>query len=67
MDNTTKLSQRRQTTNDILTGVNVCFLTGMGAAFVLSHLMSWWLTAVFGLLEPSFRSSDWPDWRTPIG
>jgi hypothetical protein len=50
MDNTTKLSQRRQTTNDILTGVNVFFLTGMGAAFVSSHLTSWWLTAVFGLI-----------------
>jgi hypothetical protein len=50
MDNTTKLSQRRQTTNDILTGVNVFFLTGMGAAFVSSHLTSWWLTALFGLI-----------------
>jgi hypothetical protein len=50
MDNTTKLSQRRQTTNDILTGINVFFLTGMGAVFVSSHLTSWWLTAIFGVI-----------------
>jgi hypothetical protein len=50
MDNTTKLSQRRQTTNDILTGINVFFLTAMGAVFVSSHLKSWWLTGLFGAI-----------------
>jgi hypothetical protein len=50
MDSTTKLSQRRESTNDILTGINIIFLTAMGAAFVVGHLTSWWLTAIFGLI-----------------
>lgn len=50
MQDTTKLSQRRQTTNDILTGINVVFLTAMGAVFVSSHLRSWWVTAIFGAI-----------------
>ncbi len=49
-ENTTKLSQRRQTTNDILTGVNVVFLTAMGAVIVSSHLKTWWVTAILGLI-----------------
>ncbi len=50
MDSTTKLSHRRQTTNDIMTGINVVFLTALGAVFLTSRLASWWLTAIFGLI-----------------
>jgi hypothetical protein len=50
MDETTKLSHRRQTTNDLLTGINIVFLTAMGAVFVASHLTSWWTTAILGLI-----------------
>jgi hypothetical protein len=50
MDETTKLSHRRQTTNDLLTGINIVFLTAMGAVFVASHLTSWWATAILGLI-----------------
>src|SRR5262249_31130818 len=50
MENTTKLSQRRQTTNDILTGINVLFQTAMGVVFVSSHLQSWLAAAIFGLI-----------------
>lgn len=50
IDETTKLSHRRQTTNDLLTGINIVFLTAMGAVFVASHLTSWWATAILGLI-----------------
>lgn len=50
VDETAKLSDRRQTVNDIYIGLNVLFLTAMGVAFVSSHLQSWWVTAICGLI-----------------
>jgi hypothetical protein len=50
IDQTTKLSHRRQTTNDIMTGVNIIFLTGLGAVFIVGHLASWWVTVVYVLI-----------------
>jgi hypothetical protein len=47
MEDTTKLSDRRQTTNDLFVGLNVVFFTGMGALFYASHLKSWWVTGLF--------------------
>jgi hypothetical protein len=50
MEDTTKLSDRRQTTNDLFVGLNVVFFTGMGALFYASHLKSWWVTGLFAAI-----------------
>lgn len=50
IDETTKLSHRRQTTNDLLTGINIVVLTAMGAVFVTLNLASWWTTAILGMI-----------------
>lgn len=47
MADTTKLSDRRQTTNDLFVGLNVVFFTGMGALFYTTHLKSWWVTGLY--------------------
>jgi hypothetical protein len=50
MEDTTKLSDRRQTTNDLFVGLNVVFFTGMGALFYASHLKTWWVTGLFAAI-----------------
>ena len=50
MQDTTKLSDRRQTTNDLFVGLNVVFFTGMGALFYTSHLKSWWVTGLYAAI-----------------
>lgn len=50
INETTKLSHRRQTTNDLLTGINIVVLTAMGAVFINLNLSSWWTTAVLGVI-----------------
>jgi hypothetical protein len=50
MQDTTKLSDRRQTTNDLFVGLNVVFFTGMGALFYASHLKTWWVTGLFAAI-----------------
>lgn len=47
LDNTAKLSDRRQTTNDVFVGLNSLFLTALGFLFVSTHLTTWWTTAAF--------------------
>jgi hypothetical protein len=50
MEDTTKLSDRRQTTNDLFVGLNVVFFTGMGALFYASHLKTWWVTGLYAAI-----------------
>ncbi|HEV7129379.1 MAG TPA: hypothetical protein VGN32_18235 [Ktedonobacterales bacterium] len=46
IQDTTKLSDRRQSTNDLFVGLNVLFLTGLGVVFISSHFTDWWATAI---------------------
>lgn len=48
VENTAKLSDRRQTINDIFVGLNSLFLTALGFLFISLQLTSWWPTAMFG-------------------
>lgn len=50
VENTSRLSDRRQIINDIFVGLNSLFLTALGFLFVNSHLKSWWTTAAFVLV-----------------
>ncbi|MGO8951303.1 MAG: hypothetical protein ACLQUY_27345 [Ktedonobacterales bacterium] len=50
MEDTTKLSDRRQTTNDLFVGLNVVFFTGMGVLFYNSHLNTWWVTGLYAAI-----------------
>jgi hypothetical protein len=61
MEDTTKLSDRRQTTNDLFVGLNVVFFTGMGALFYASHLKTWWVTGLFAAITviAFFLNSTW--------
>jgi hypothetical protein len=61
MEDTTKLSDRRQTTNDLFVGLNVVFFTGMGALFFASHLKTWWVTGLFAAITvvAFFLNSTW--------
>jgi hypothetical protein len=51
IEDTTKLSDRRQTANDLFVGLNVVIFTGMGVLFYGSHLRSWWVTGVFAAIS----------------
>ena len=48
IENTAKLSDRRQTINDIFVGLNSLFLTALGFLFISLQLTTWWPTAMFG-------------------
>jgi fatty acid desaturase len=50
LDNTARLSDRRQTTNDVFVGLNSLILTALGFFFVSTKLSSWWTTAVFATI-----------------
>lgn len=50
IENTAKLSDRRQTINDIFVGLNSLFLTALGFLFVSLQLTSWWPTVVFAFV-----------------
>jgi hypothetical protein len=45
-ENTTKLSDRRQTVSDLFVGVNSLFLAATGLIAVNNHLTSWWAVIV---------------------
>ena len=47
IEDTTKLTDRRQTTNDLYVGLNVVFFTGLGALIYASHLDTWWVTGIY--------------------
>lgn len=49
LENTGKLSDRRQTTNDIFVGLNSLVLTALGFLFVSSakNFYNWWLPGMF--------------------
>lgn len=47
VENTAKLSDRRQTINDIFVGLNSLFLTALGFLFISLQLTTWWPTALF--------------------
>jgi hypothetical protein len=51
IENTAKLSDRRQTINDIFVGLNSLFLTALGFLFVSLQLTSWWPTIVFAFVS----------------
>ncbi|MGO8946311.1 MAG: hypothetical protein ACLQUY_01345 [Ktedonobacterales bacterium] len=46
MEETGKLSDRRQTVSDLFLGVNSLFLTAAGFSAVASNLKSWWSTGI---------------------
>ncbi len=48
IEQTAKLSDRRQTINDIFVGINSLFLTGLGYLFTTLQLTNWYPTALFG-------------------
>jgi hypothetical protein len=50
IEDTTKLSDRRQTANDLFVGLNVVIFTGMGVLFYGSHLKSWWVTGLYAAI-----------------
>ncbi len=50
IEDTAKLSDRRQTINDILVGINALFLTGLGYIIVNSRLTTWWIPEVLGVV-----------------
>ncbi|HKD75712.1 MAG TPA: hypothetical protein VKB76_09465 [Ktedonobacterales bacterium] len=50
LDNTAKLSDRRQTTNDVFVGLNSLILTALGFFFVSTKLSSWWATSIFATI-----------------
>src|SRR5215469_13331268 len=51
IQDTTKLSDRRQTANDLFVGLNVVIFTGMGALFYGSHLRTWWVTIIYAAVS----------------
>jgi hypothetical protein len=52
IEDTAKISDRRQTTNNIFVSLNVLFLTGLGLLFLQSgpHLSSWWVAGIFAIV-----------------
>ncbi len=50
LDNTAKLSDRRQTTNDVFVGLNSLILTALGFFFISTPLTNWWATSVFAII-----------------
>jgi hypothetical protein len=49
-ENTAKLSDRRQTVNDLFVGINSLILTALGLLFVTSHLKTWWTASAFAVV-----------------
>ena len=47
LDNTAKLSDRRQTTNDLFVGLNSFFLTALGFLFVQGKISNFWMPGIF--------------------
>lgn len=50
VENTAKLSDRRQTVSDLFLGVNSLFLAAAGFVAISSHLTSWWAVAITGAI-----------------
>ena len=51
IEDTTKLSDRRQTANDLFVGLNVVIFTGLGVLFYGSHLKTWWVTGLYAAIS----------------
>jgi len=51
IEDTTKLTDRRQTTNDLYVGLNVVFFTGLGALIYASRLDTWWVTGLYAAIS----------------
>ncbi len=45
VENTVKLSDRRQTVNDILVGLNVVFATGVSYLIINTHFQAFWVAS----------------------
>jgi hypothetical protein len=50
VENTAKLSDRRQTVSDLFLGVNSLFLASAGFVAVTSHLQTWWPVVICGAI-----------------